>query len=421
LVDVVINLEKRNLIMSEVVIKFDLNKFNIDGEAILVINNTERGIPAKGGVRIHSRVAEEEISALAGEMTKKCILADLPFGGAKGGIRLACLEQAEEAMFAFGRELAKMEILPYKWCAAPDVNTDSHTVDSFVAGCASVKGWRKARLAATGKSTGIPHELGSTAYGVVLGIEEAIRNLNLPYTLKGTQVIIEGLGEVGGNVVKFLVDRGVTILGVSDITGALYDPAGLDGLRLKKCIAAKTAAKEMPGVFPGATCEECPDALLVKKADILVLAGPGRSLNERNCPELKVKLIGEGANIAYTKPELRDLVNGMGIFSIPGIIANSGGVISSYEEWLLENENLIHLPLEEKWDRVKRSIVVRIKKNLEELCQRYQENRRRNPYDHALDMAGRRLEVAIKENKELETLTKKINRHLEEKYAIYTK
>lgn len=149
--------------MSENIIKINLYKFNIDGEAILVIDNTERGVPAEGGIRIHSKVTEEEITALSGEMTKKRILADLPFGGAKGGIRLAKLDQIEEAMFAFGRELAKMEILPYKWCAAPDVNTDSNAVDAFVAGCASVKGWRKARLAATGKSTGIPHELGSTA------------------------------------------------------------------------------------------------------------------------------------------------------------------------------------------------------------------------------------------------------------------
>ena len=111
-------------------------------------------------------------------MTNKCILANLPFGGAKGGIRLQDMKQLEEAMFAFGRELAKMEILPDRWCAAPDVNTDSSAIDAFVAGCASVIGWRKSRLAATGKSTGIPHELGSTAFGVVLSIEETLKGMN---------------------------------------------------------------------------------------------------------------------------------------------------------------------------------------------------------------------------------------------------
>jgi len=107
---------ERELIMAETTVKIDLNKFGIDAEAILVIDCTERGVPAKGGIRVHTKVTEEEVAALAGEMTKKCILADLPFGGAKGGIRLANLEQVEEAMFAFGRELSKMEVLPYGWC-----------------------------------------------------------------------------------------------------------------------------------------------------------------------------------------------------------------------------------------------------------------------------------------------------------------
>ena len=88
--------------------------------------------------------------------------------------------------------------------------------------------------------------------------------------------------------------------------------------------------------------------MLDKKADILILAGPGRSVNRDTVKGLKVKIIGEGANIAYTEPYLRDVVHAAGIFSIPGIIANSGGVISSFEEWLLENENLIAMPIEKK-------------------------------------------------------------------------
>lgn len=147
--------------MAQTVIKIKLDKYRIDGEAILVIDMVDRTAPAKGGIRVHAQVTEAEISALAAEMTYKCILADLPFGGAKGGIRLADLSQVEEAMYAFGRELSKINFVPSKWCAAPDVNTDCKCIDAFIAGCASVKGWRKSRLAATGKSTGIPHELGS--------------------------------------------------------------------------------------------------------------------------------------------------------------------------------------------------------------------------------------------------------------------
>ena len=407
--------------MSETIIKIDLSKFNIDGEAILVIDSTERGAPAKGGIRIHSKVTEEEISALSGEMTKKCILADLPFGGAKGGIRLANLDQVEEAMYAFGRELSKMELLPYKWCAAPDVNTNSIAVDAFVAGCASVKGWRKARLAATGKSTGIPHELGSTAYGVVLSIEETIKNLQMDINICSSFAIVEGIGEVGGNAIKLLLDKGTSILGVSDITGALYSENGLDGQKLKKALDEKVTVNNMTQIFSNARFEADPLTLLTKQAEILILAGPGRSLNEQNCKELKVKIIGEGANIAYTKPELRDLVNEAGIFSIPGVIANSGGVISSFEEWLLENENLIHMSLEAKWERVKTSIEQRIKRNIKELCSRVLSNNAKNPYNHALDMASERLVIATIESRKLEAQTKSVNKHLEEKFGVYTR
>lgn len=190
---------------------------------------------------------------------------------------------------------------------------------------------------------------------------------------------------------------------------------------LRKLIDDKKSVADMSEHFPSAQFNEKPSSLLIKQAEILILAGPGRSLNEENCRELKVKIIGEGANIAYTKPELRDLVNSMGIFSIPGVIANSGGVTSSYEEWLLENENLIHISINDKWQRVKESIELRIKRNIDELCSRFLANDKINPYNHALDMASERLLLATQESKKLELLTKKVNRHLEEKFAVYTK
>lgn len=406
--------------MAATVIKINLEKYRIEGEAVLVIDTTERSVPAKGGIRIHANVTEEEIAALAAEMTKKCILADLPFGGAKGGIRLHNFELIEKAMYAFGRELAKLEFVPSRWCAAPDVNTDSTSIDAFVAGCASVKGWRKARLAATGKSTGIPHELGSTAYGVIFSIEETIKEMGMKISLDSATALVEGTGEVGSNAIRILIDKGTAILGVSDITGALYSKKGLDGMKLKSLLDEKITVQGMADAFPGAFFDPDPASLLTKQADILVLAGPGRSLNDRICPQLKVKVIGEGANIAYTNQGLRDLVNRMGIFSIPGIIANSGGVISSYEEWVLENENHIHMSLGEKWERVKASIERRISHNIKELCNRMLLNNIKNPYNHALDMASERLELTKRESSKIRKLTKKINRYLEENFSVYT-
>jgi glutamate dehydrogenase/leucine dehydrogenase len=405
----------------ETIIKIDLKRFGIDGEAVLVIDSTERGIPAKGGIRVHGNVSEEEIGALAHEMTKKCILADLPFGGAKGGIRLGKLEQVDEAMYCFGRELAKMEVIPDKWCAAPDVNTNSTAVDAFVAGCASVRGWRKSRLAATGKSTGIPHELGSTAYGLILALEESIKSLNKEKALPESDVIVEGIGEVGGNALRILLEKGARVLGVSDISGMVYAKQGLGADDLMTMIKSKKTISECQGMFDGSAFDKDSASLLTRPADILVLAGPGRSLTPDNHKRLKVKIIAEGANIAYTEPWLRSAVNQMGIFSIPGIIANSGGVISSFEEWLLENENLIIMDMDRKWDRVRSSITVRIVKNMEELCERCLGDSSRNPYEHALAMAEERLTTAMKEARQLEEKTKCINKMLEEKYKVYTK
>lgn len=407
--------------MSETIIKINLDKYRIDGEAILVIDTVEKTAPAKGGVRVHANVTEEEIAALAYEMTRKCTLAGLPFGGAKGGIRLKDLSQVDQAMYAFGRELSKLEFLPYKWCAAPDVNTDSKSVDAFIAGCASVKGWRKARIAATGKSTGIPHELGSTAYGVTLSIEQTIKGLELPFSLDGARVLVEGTGEVGGNTIKMLAERGASIVGISDITGALYCAAGLRSRYLNVMIDNKTPVSKMVKEFPAAELYKTPASLLTMPADILVLAGPGRSINAENAEKLKVKLIAEGANIAYADNALRDRVYARGIVSIPGIIANSGGVISSYEEWLMENEELIGLPLEEKWARVKGSIEKRITRNITELCATLKANPGVNPYECAIKMAEERLKQRHDENRKLRNQTKQINHELEEKFMVFTR
>lgn len=407
--------------MSETVLKINLDKYRIDGEAILVMDTVEKTVPAKGGIRIHPWVTEEEISALAAEMTYKCILADLPFGGAKGGIRLADLNQVEEAMYAFGRELAKIDFLPNKWCAAPDVNTDCKKIDAFIAGCASVKGWRKSRLAATGKSTGIPHELGSTAYGVVFSIEEILNNMDLNLNLKGSRVIVEGIGEVGGNVVKILLEKGAVVMGISDVSGAVYSLNGLSATSLVNLIDSRTCLKDGLQDFAGAQYYSDPVALLTQAADILVLAGPGRSVNSAVCEGLNVKLIAEGANIAYANDDLRRLIHAKGIISIPGIIANSGGVISSYEEWLLENESLISLPIEDKWERVKKSIKKRISRNIMDICTMMKAGSAKNPLQCAWEIADKRLEQKRFETRNLRNLTKQINSELEERYSVYTR
>ena len=407
--------------MSEQIIKINLDKYCLNSEAILVIDTVEKTAPAKGGIRIHPGVTENEIALLAGEMTNKCILANLPFGGAKGGIRLDDLTQVERAMYAFGRELSKLEFLPYKWCAAPDINTNSKAVDAFIAGCASVKGWRKSRLAATGKSSGIPHELGSTAYGVVLSLEKTIEKLGLDIPMEGAGVIVEGIGEVGGNAIRFLLEKGARILGVSDITGALYFKNGIDGKLLMETIRSGGSVEQLSNLTRGEIFQKNSRALLEEDADILVLAGPGQSINKSNAGNLKVKIIVEGANIAYTDASLRETVHAKGIISIPGIIANSGGVISSYEEWLLENQDLMTSSADAQWERVKSSIYSRINLNISELVQKMKDDHMMHtPLYYAHEMACERKENQRKSNRILRNKTKEINIDLERKFAVFT-
>ena len=308
-----------------IALKWDLSKFGSKGIGYVVIDSFTRGMPAKGGIRIHPQVTEEEIASLAREMTLKCILANIPFGGAKGGIKLEDLSRIEEAMFAFGRVLSKYEILPESWCAAPDVNTNSESIDAFVAGCASVKGWRKGRLCATGKSTGIPHELGSTGLGVVISIEGTMKKMKFSFQLSNARVIVEGCGEVGGNAIKLLLDRKADILGVSDITGYVYSSKGLPKEALLKHLDKKESIKEFAGFLDNVEFNNNPLNLLAKSADILILAGLGRSIGQDNYSQLKVSLIAEGANIAYTSQEIRDKVFANGIISVPGIISHGDG------------------------------------------------------------------------------------------------
>ncbi|WP_157237959.1 Glu/Leu/Phe/Val family dehydrogenase [Desulfobacter curvatus] len=408
--------------MSEQIIKINLDKYSLNAEAILVIDTVEKTAPAKGGIRIHPGVTEKEIALLAGEMTNKCILANLPFGGAKGGIRLDDLSQVDRAMYAFGRELSKLEFLPYKWCAAPDVNTNSKAIDAFIAGCASVKGWRKSRLAGTGKSSGIPHELGSTAYGVVLSLEKTIEKLGLDIPMDGAGVIVEGIGEVGGNAIRFLLEKGARILGVSDITGALYCKDGIDGKLLMQTIRSGGSVKQLSGLTGDTNFQKNSRTLLEKEADVLVLAGPGQSINEKNAGNLKVKIIVEGANIAYTDVSHRETVHANGIISIPGIIANSGGVISSYEEWLLENQDLMTSSADAQWERVTSSIYSRIDLNITELVQKMKDDHMAHtPFYYAHEMACERKENQRKSNRILRNKTKEINVDLERKFAVFTK
>jgi len=291
-------------------------------EGILVIDNTKRG-PGKGGSRMVPDISVEEVVELARAMTYKTALADLPFGGAKGGVKADAkrlnTEEKEKIVRAYARALKSL--IPNEYVSAPDMYTDSKDMDAFADEL-------KNKKACTGKSKekgGIPHELGSTGFGVVKAIKVAANHLNL--NLNGATAAVEGFGEVGSAVCRFLSEEGVRIVAVSDSKGCVYNKAGIEVKKLKKI-------KEETGSvvnYPGEKLEN--EKLFELKVDILVPGARPKVITKNNVNKIKTKIVAEAANIPTT-PELEKKLWQKGILVIPDFLCNAGGVISSYVEFI---------------------------------------------------------------------------------------
>ncbi len=392
--------------MSKLRIKINLDKYVPDAEAIVVIDTIERGVPAKGGIRIHPNVTEEEITALAQEMSRKCTIAELPFGGGKAGIKLINMEDSNKALYGLGRELAKMEIIPNKFCAGPDLNTDCQSMDAFAAGCASIKGWRKSRLSVTGKSTGVPHELGTTSFGLIVAAERYISNKNLPINVAKASVNVEGIGEVGGNAIRHLMNKGSKITGISDTSGCVFNAESLSNYTLSKLLDLNCSIASMKEAFTDAEFSANPADLLVKPADILILASPGQTMSEEIAPQIQAKFIVEGANIAYTSKAARQIVHNSNIPSIPGIVANSGGTIASYIEWMLETSNQMPLNKDILWSMLEKEITSRIFKGVDLFTEKEKEFPELTSYEVAIKIYDIKMDELRMKDKQLRILTK---------------
>ncbi len=290
-------------------------------EGFLVIDNTTLG-PGKGGIRMTPSVTVEEVARLARAMTYKNALAGIPFGGAKAGIAYdpKSGDQKKKARIVawFARELKPL--LPKFYIAGPDINMTEKEMAIFVKAAG-------ARITATGKPKrlgGLPHELGSTGYGVAISAKLALKHLGLP--LAGARVAIEGFGNVGTFAAKFLEDWGAKIVAISDSKGAIYNPNGLKYSQLMK------TKKKTGSVINYLNSEKLAgDKIFTLDVDVLIPAALPDVINARNVAEVKAKIIVEGANIAVT-PEAEKKLYHREVLVIPDIIANAGGVISSYAE-----------------------------------------------------------------------------------------
>lgn len=297
---------------------------------VVIIDNTALG-PGKGGIRMTPTVDVAEVFRLARTMTWKCALADLPFGGAKSGIifdpKVHSKEKKKEIVEAFARALRP--VCPSTYIAAPDINTGEEEMRWF----AEANGdWRSCTgkpkdmcIDHKQKRCGIPHEYGSTGFGVAQAAAVAAQHVGID--INGATVAIEGFGNVGSFAAKHLAEMGAKLVAVSDSKGVIYNEVGLSFEQLSKI---KTATGSVVNYKPGKVLPS--KELFELQVDILIPAAQADVINKENVNKIRAKVVVEGANIPAT-PEIERALHDRGILVVPDFVANAGGVISSYAEW----------------------------------------------------------------------------------------
>ena len=299
-------------------------------EGYRVHYNTARG-PAKGGIRYHPNITLNEIITLAALMTWKCAVVDVPFGGAKGGVACDTTKMSRDEIKKLTRrytyEIA-MLIGPESDIPAPDMYTNEQVMAWIMDTYSTIKGYSVPGVV-TGKPVCIGGSLGrktATSQGLVTVLLETVKHLGLPQT--GLAISIIGFGNVGATAADILYEKGMRIVGLADSKAAIYNPKGLDIKAVKK---HKSDKKSLAG-FKDAE-EVSVDELVGLRCDVLIPAALEGQINSKNANNVKAKIIAEGANDPTTR-EADTILNEKGVFILPDILANAGGVVVSYFEWV---------------------------------------------------------------------------------------
>ncbi|MBS3060327.1 MAG: Glu/Leu/Phe/Val dehydrogenase [DPANN group archaeon] len=288
---------------------------------ILVIDSTALG-PGKGGIRMTPTVDKEEVFRLARTMTLKNAMADLPFGGAKSGIIANphdfSNEKKQEIVAAFAKALRNLS--PSEYIAAPDISMAEEEMRTYATANGDLK-------SCTGKPAdlgGIPHELGSTGFGVYHAAKVALAHYGMD--ISKTTFAVEGFGNVGTFVVKYITENGGNVIAVSDSKGTIINSNGFDYEKLMK-----TKQEQRTVTAYGEGEVKPPHEILNVQADVLITAAVPDLIKHTDVPNIKFKLIVEGSNIAM-KHDVEEALVKKGVHIIPDFVANAGGVISSYVE-----------------------------------------------------------------------------------------
>jgi glutamate dehydrogenase (NAD(P)+) len=314
-----------------------------------VQHNLGRG-PAKGGIRYHQNVSLDEVKALAMWMTWKCAVVGIPYGGGKGGVIVDPKQLSQKELEGLTRRyFTEIEILvgPEKDIPAPDVNTNAQIM-AWMMDTYSMHAGHTVPGVVTGKPISLGGSEGrneATARGTVFCVVEAARHLGME--LPKARVAIQGFGNAGSIAARLICDEGATVVAVSDSTGGIHAPGGLD---IARVVAWKQEHGTVQG-FPGATDISNAQVLEVD-CDILIPAALENQITERNAGDIKARLIAEAAN-GPTTPEADVILFKNGKFMIPDILCNAGGVTVSYFEWVQDlnrdhwSESVVNAKLKE--------------------------------------------------------------------------
>ena len=314
------------------------------------VQHSHHKLPVKGGIRYSEDANEDEVMALAALMTYKCAVMDVPFGGAKGAVKINprnyTVEELEQITRRYTAELIKKNFIgPGVDVPAPDYGTGQREM-SWIADtyAAFNPGQIDALACVTGKPVtqgGVRGRLEATGRGVFFGLREVcshaedMKQLGLDRGLEGKRVVVQGLGNVGYNAALFCQHGGAVIIAFAEYEGAIYDPKGLEVEAVMK------HRKETGSIlnFPGATNLNTREEALELECDILIPAALENQITEENAGRVKAKILAEAAN-GPTTAGAEEILRRNGVLIIPDIYLNAGGVTASYFEWL---KNLSHV------------------------------------------------------------------------------
>ncbi|MCS0674662.1 Glu/Leu/Phe/Val dehydrogenase [Cytobacillus firmus] len=308
--------------------------------------------PTKGGVRFHPEVNEDEVKALSMWMSLKCGIVDLPYGGGKGGIicdpRSMSMGELERLSRGYVRAISQI-VGPTKDIPAPDVYTNSQIMAWMMDEYSRLREYDS-----PGFITGKPLVLGgsqgrekATAQGVVICIEEAAKKRGI--SIEGARVAVQGFGNAGSFLAKFMHDAGAKVVAISDAYGALYDPNGLD---IDYLLDRRDSFGTVTTLFDNTLTNE---ELLELDCDILVPAAVSNQITAANAHNIKATIIVEAAN-GPTTLEATKILSDRGILLVPDVLASSGGVTVSYFEWVQNNQGY-YWTEEEVTEKLKKVLV----------------------------------------------------------------